>query len=242
MNPTAAVLVIGNEILSGKVQDTNSPFLAKEVRALGTSLERIVVVPDEMDTIAEHVRALSQAYTWVFTSGGVGPTHDDITIAAIAQGLGRAVVRPPKLVELLTQWFPGDVPDAALKMAETVEGTQLIWHESIKFPVMQVENIFIFPGIPAILQRDFAVVREQFRGDAYHLRVLYLRVFESDVAKTLHELIADFPEIACGSYPVIDNPDWRVRVTLESNDAEYLERASASLRDRLDPAVIHAIE
>lgn len=242
MSATAGIVIIGDEILSGKVQDTNSPWLAKELRALGTGLERIIVIPDEEDLIARTVREFSETFTWVFTSGGIGPTHDDLTIAAIAKGLGRKVLRAPELEDVIRGWFAGAVPEHALKMAEIVEGTMLHWHEKVKYPVMQVENIFIFPGIPEIMRKDFDIVREKFRGDAYHLRIFYLQVLESELASTLHDLLADYPDIACGSYPVIGNPDWHVRVTLESRDVEYLESASEALRRRLDPAVIHAVE
>ena len=242
-SPTAGVLIIGNEILSGKVQDANSPYLAKELRALGTSLERIIVVPDEYDAIVPNVLALSKAYTWVFTSGGVGPTHDDITIAAIARALGRDVLRPPELMDIIRGFFPdGRTTEASFKMADTVAGTTLHHHDSIRFPVMQVENIFILPGIPEIFRRDFEAIREMFRGEAYHLRTFYLQMYESDLAETLNVWLEDFPDIACGSYPVIGNRDWHVRVTVESKDAGYLESAVTALRDRLDPAAIFAVE
>ena len=243
MSSTAGILIIGNEILSGKVQDANSPYLAKELRELGTSLERIIVVPDEYDAIVPNVLELSRNYRWVFTSGGVGPTHDDITIAAIARALGREVNRPAELVTIIESFFPdGQAPDASFKMAEVVEGTTLHHHESIRFPVMQVENIFVFPGIPEIFRRDFEAVRETFRDDAYHLRTFYLQMWESDLAETLNVWLEEFPEVACGSYPVMGNRDWHVRVTVESKDAGYLASAVESLRSRLDPARIFALE
>ncbi len=243
MDSTAGILIIGNEILSGKVQDANSPYLAKELRALGTSLERIIVVPDEFDAIMPNLVELSRRYTWVFTSGGVGPTHDDITIAAIARALDREVTQAPELAAIIRSFFPeGEAPKASFKMAEIVDGTTLHYHESIRFPVMQVENIFILPGIPEIFRRDFEAVRETFRDAAYHLRTFYLQMRESDLAETLNVWLTEFPEIACGSYPVIGNQDWHVRVTVESKDPAYLETAAASLHARLDPDRIFAVE
>lgn len=240
---TAGILIIGNEILSGKVQDANSPFLAKELRELGTDLERIIVVPDEMDVIVEHIQRLAEDYTWVFTTGGIGPTHDDITIAAIAKALGREVVRHPELLQIITGFFGAEPPpEAGLKMAEVPDGTVLHMSDDIRFPVMQAENIFIFPGIPEILRRNFAAIREMFRADAFHLRNFYLQAWESDLAEILNEWLLEFPDVACGSYPVMGNADWHVRVTVESRDTVYLNNACASLKERLDPSIIFAIE
>src|ERR1700752_1584253 len=109
---SAAAVVIGNEILSGKVTDTNSPFLATELRTLGVALRRIAVIPDELDVIAAEVRTCHEGYDVVFTSGGVGPTHDDVTIEGVARAMGAPVVRHPYLVELLERYYRGKVTEA----------------------------------------------------------------------------------------------------------------------------------
>ena len=105
--PTAAVLVIGNEILSGKVVDTNSPYLARELRELGVELDRILTIPDEIDLIAREVRAMSEAHDFVFTSGGIGPTHDDVTLDAIAQAFGRPIVESASMIERISSTASG---------------------------------------------------------------------------------------------------------------------------------------
>src|SRR5215475_11502923 len=120
---TAAIVVIGNEILSGKVVDTNAAFLTRELRALGVTLRRVLVIPDEVDTIAETISACRQAYDVIFTSGGVGPTHDDVTMAGIAQGLGRRVIRHPLLEQKIREFSGDRINEARLKMAEAPEGT-----------------------------------------------------------------------------------------------------------------------
>ena len=225
---TAALVVVGNEILSGKVADSNSTFLAQQLRALGVSLRRIEVVPDEVDVIAETVRSLAPTVDVLFTSGGVGPTHDDVTIAGVAQALHRRVVRHPVIEGKLREYFGVALNAAHLKLTEVVEGTVL---ESghLSFPTFRVENIYVLPGIPEIFREKILALRERLAGDPFHLRVVYLREMESAIAGYLDRTVAEFPELMLGSYPTLNDPDYRVRVTLESKDEAYVERALAAL-------------
>ena len=151
MDRTAGIIVIGNEILSGKVVDTNSPFLARELRGLGVTLCRILTIPDELDAIAEAVAAFHRAYDVVFTSGGVGQTHDDLTIAGVARGLGRRVIRHPAIEEKIREYFKDKLNEARLRMAEVPDGTELIVDGRLGFPTFKCENVYILPGIPEIL-------------------------------------------------------------------------------------------
>lgn len=226
---TAALIVIGNEILSGKVVDTNSSFLARELRALGTTLRRIVVVPDELDEIAEAVRVQRPLFDVVFTSGGVGPTHDDITIAGVARGLGRSVVRHPELVRQLLDHFGSAAGEAHLKMAEVVEGTELVADERLGYPTFRVENIYVLPGIPELFRNKFNGLRGRFAADPFHMRVIYLRQAESAIATYLNRTMDLFPDLMLGSYPRLNDPEYLVRVTLESKDPAYVERAFDTL-------------
>ena len=160
---TAALVVVGNEILSGKVADSNSTFLAQQLRELGVALRRIVVVPDEVEVIAATVRELAPTVDVLFTSGAVGPTHDDVTIAGIARALGRAVVRHPSIEDMLQQYVRGPLNEAHLKMAEVVEGTELECAE-LRFPTFRVENIYVLPGIPEIFREKVVALRDRFAG------------------------------------------------------------------------------
>ncbi len=126
MDRTAGIIVIGNEILSGKVVDTNSPFLARELRGLGVTLLRILTIPDDVETIAAAVREFHTSFDVVFTSGGVGPTHDDVTMEGVARGLGRRVIRHPAIEGRLREYLKDKVNAARLKMAEVPEGSELI--------------------------------------------------------------------------------------------------------------------
>ena len=222
---TAAAVVIGNEILSGKVIDTNSPFLATELRALGVALKRIAVVPDELDQIAAEVRACHEAFDVVFPSGGVGPTHDDITMEGIARGLGRRVISHPDIESKLRVFYGDKINRACLKMAEVPEGAELITDVSLNFPTIKLENIYILPGIPEIFRQKLMSLKPRFETTPFCLKVVYTNVGEGTIAEFLDDTLREFPDLMLGSYPKIDNPEYMVKVTLESKDAGYVERA-----------------
>jgi FAD synthetase len=235
---TAAIIVIGNEILSGKVQDTNAAFLAKELRVLGVSLQRILVIPDELDVIADAVRTYQPAFDVLFTSGGVGPTHDDVTIAGVALGLGRSVLRHPVLEEKIREYSGDKVSEARLKMAEIPEGAELVFAGSLDFPILRVENIYILPGIPELFRDKFLAMKSRFAVDPYFMRVIYTRAIESSIARYLNATLEAFPLLQLGSYPKLSDPEYRVRVTLESKDRNYVDRAFAHLVALFPPETI----
>ena len=237
-NKTAAAIIIGNEILSGKVVDVNAAFLAKELRAIGVSLERIVVVPDELDVIGATVREHAAEFDVVFTSGGVGPTHDDITMAGIARGLGRAVVRHPLLIEKMRAFSQGELTPPRLKMTEVPEGAEPIFDGAIPFPVVRIENIYVLPGIPELFREKFLSIRARFAVDPYHVRVVYTRAPESLIADHLNQTLTAFPALLLGSYPKLSDPEYQVRVTLESKDESYVNRALEHLVASLPPEVV----
>jgi FAD synthetase len=231
---SAGIVVIGNEILSGKTVDSNSSFLARELRRLGVTLKRVTVIPDELDVIADTVREFHQQFELVFTSGGVGPTHDDITIEGVARALGRQVVRHPLLEGKIREYLDGRPVNAAhLKMAEVPEGAELLLDDRLRFPTVKVENIYVLPGIPEILQQKFLALKERFVVDPYYLRIVYTNEIESNIAIHLNATLAEYPALLLGSYPKIGDPEYRVKVTLESKDKEYVERAFADLLNRL---------
>src|SRR6267378_3445919 len=126
MPKTAGIILVGNEILSGKIEDANAVYLCRELRRLGMDVRKIAVIPDDVDVIAAEVAAAHRAWDVVFTSGGVGPTHDDVTIEGVARALGVAVVRHPELLALLERYYRDKLTDAALRMAEIPEGAELI--------------------------------------------------------------------------------------------------------------------
>lgn len=240
--PRAGIIVIGNEILSGKVVDANSPYLCRELRALGVDVERIVTIPDDVDVIAREVRAQSDAYDFVFTSGGVGPTHDDLTMDGVAKAFGLPIRIFESIVERITR-AQGAAPNESLrKMAALPQDAVLIDAGDLWFPVVVVQNVYVFPGIPELLRRKFTSIRARFQGVPFVLRRVYVRRHESDIAADLHALLAEFPELLLGSYPRIGETEFRVLLTLESRDARYLQHALDSLLARLPRDAVHKVE
>ena len=229
MSKTAGIVVIGNEILSGKTQDENSPYLVRELRDLGVDVRKVSVIPDELNLISGEVREFSSSYDYVFTTGGVGPTHDDLTMAGIAAAFGRRVLRHPDLETSLRNFYSEALIDGNLRMADIPEGARLVGGHGMWFPVVAVENVFIFPGVPEILQRKFDRIKETFRDAPFHLRQVFLQADEGQIAAVLHQVLAEFPDLLLGSYPYLDNPAYSIKLTLESKDAEYLTRAHERL-------------
>jgi len=239
---TAGILVIGNEILSGKVVDTNSPYLCRELRSLGVVVERIVTIPDVIEVIAEHVKTMSQTYDYVLTSGGIGPTHDDLTVDGVAAAFGKPLEESASIAERLRR-ATGEPPSPnQLKMAQIPAGAALIDSGDLWFPLVVVENVYVFPGIPELLCKKFESVRDRFRGVPFVLKRVYVTLMESSIVDHLNELLQEFPELLLGSYPRIHEESFRVMLTLESRDAGYVQRALDSLLARLPADAVHKVE
>jgi molybdenum cofactor synthesis domain-containing protein len=238
MAKTASIVLIGNEILSGKIADANAPYLCRELRELGVDVRRISVIPDEVDVIAGEVATCLRAWDIVFTSGGVGPTHDDVTMEGVARALGVPVVRHPELVALLRRYYGDRVTDTHLKMAEVPEGAQLVADEALRFPTIVAGNVYILPGVPEIFRQKFQAIRERFRDQPYHLKNVFVSIGEGTLADYLNALLRQFPHLLLGSYPELTNPEYRVKVTLESRDAGYLAEALDALLSRLPATAV----
>ena len=233
MPKTAGIILIGNEILSGKIADVNAAYLCRELRGLGVEVRRISVIPDEVEVIAHEVADASRDYDLVFTSGGVGPTHDDVTIEGVARALAVKVVRHEHLVAILEGYYGDRLNEAHLKMAETPDGAELVGGAPLRFPTIVMKNVYILPGVPEIFRQKFDAIRELFRDAPIHLRNVFVRIGEGTLADYLNGLLADFPTLLLGSYPEFSNPEYKVKVTLESRDQGYLEQALAELLSRL---------
>jgi molybdenum cofactor synthesis domain-containing protein len=239
--PTAAIVVIGDEILSGKVEEQNARFLVRELRKLGVAVRRIDVVPDVIEDIATTVRAASTKFDHVFTSGGVGPTHDDVTIAAIAAAFAVPVVRNNALADLIREVSGDHFYERDLRMADVPEGCQLLHGEGghrSRWPVVAMHNVYIFPGIPAILQQKFAMIRDRFSASPFFGRAIYSSEGEGAIAGILDKAAADFPNIAIGSYPHIDAADHKVLITLDGRDQTMVDKACAQIVAGLGSAVV----
>lgn len=238
MGRTAAALIIGNELLSGKVPDANVHELATLLRALGIELRRVVMIPDDIDVIAAEVNALRQSHDLLFTSGGVGPTHDDVTVAGIARALGRPVVRSAAAEALLRGHYGERIKPGHLHMADVVEGTELFPGRSPEWPTMVLGNVFVLPGVPEIFRLKLAGLADRLRGDdaPFASRSVYCTLEEADLRPFLDAVVAAFPDVFVGSYPRWRGTDYAVRVTFDGRDALRVATAEASFVASLAPS------
>jgi len=239
---TAGIIIIGNEILSGKVKDANSFFLASELRALGVSVRRISVIPDDIETIGAEAVHFSESYDYVFTSGGVGPTHDDITMEGIATGFGVRLIRHPELVARFRKRYGDSANAAVLKMAEVPEGTKIIDLGSSSFPVVSFRNIFIFPGIPKYLMDKFILIKERFRLSCFYLKRFFLLAEETDIAAILNAVVADNIGVTFGSYPIMGNPEYKIIITAESKTEDSINKAAKEFLMKIPKEMVVRIE
>ena len=242
MAKTAGIILIGNEILSGKIVDANASYLCRELRGLGVEVRRISVIPDEVELIAAEVAAHSAAFDVVFTSGGVGPTHDDVTMEGVARALGVPLVRDRRLVQMLEGFHKDRLNEARLKMAEVPDGAELVSGAELIFPAVAIRNIYILPGVPEIFRRKFDALRERFRDAPFHLCSVFVDMAEGTLADHLNALLLRHPEIMLGSYPEFFNAEYKVKVTLESKDRAYVERAVEDFLQRLPALAVVRVE
>jgi molybdopterin-biosynthesis enzyme MoeA-like protein len=240
---TAAFLAIGNELLSGKVVEANLAPLAVTLRALGIQLSTAEILLDDAPTLARAIARLSAAHGVLITSGGVGPTHDDVTIEAVAQAFGRKVVREPTLVELVRQTFGDKTSDAHLRFADVPEGAELRRAPDISWPTPVVENVWILPGVPEVFRMKLATLRAWVRGPrAFVTRALVLRSDEVELKDMLDAVVAAHPAVSVGSYPALFNPRYRTRITFDGTDELAVRAALDDLRVRVDPTAIVDVE
>ena len=231
---TAAALLIGNELLSGKIQDMNLVELARTLRALGVSLKRAVTVPDEVDTIAEELRALHSAHDVVFTSGGIGPTHDDVTIVGVARAFGLEVEPDPTLVQQIRRAYGADCTEAHLRMALVPAGATLRTSRDVEWPTPVVENVWILPGVPEIFRMKLDVVRAWIKGpEPFVSRALFTSLDEPSVQPLLDQVVALHPAVEIGSYPKWFEPSYRTKITFDARDQKLVEAALSDLLERL---------
>jgi molybdenum cofactor synthesis domain-containing protein len=236
---TAAILVIGNEILSAKVRDENGPFLAKELRALGVDLRRIETVPDEIPLIVDALHRCLASGRYVFTSGGIGPTHDDVTIAAIAEAYGVPVVHDEKTLRLLETYYGAKLNAARRRLAEIPQGGRAEFHEGFAFPVLSMDRVTIFPGVPQLLREGFSRIRERFRQAPIFSSAIYFSLGEGALAEHLDATVERFPAVAIGSYPRFDEGcDHRVKVTFDGRVHAEVHEALAFLKSRIPATAI----
>lgn len=236
MTPTAALVVVGTEVLSAKVQDENGPWAARRFHDLGVLLIAIETVPDRVDEVVDAVDRVRRRADWVFTSGGVGPTHDDVTVCAVGRALGRRIVRSPALVEVIRaqhrRHHGTEAPEVALRMADVPEGTRLVGDPD--YPALVAENVVMLPGVPQFFRYQFDRIAHLLAAPPFRLACVYLSVGENRIATVLDRIASEHPAVDVGSYPRFDQgADHRVKVTLEAKDGERVAAALAALLSAL---------
>lgn len=241
MNPRAVcAVIIGNEVLTAKVVEANGTLLIRRLRERGIELASMHLVRDEVDDLVEQLAACRRRARFLITSGGVGPTHDDVTVRAVALALQRPVVRLPEMEARIRAYYADrPLPAEALRMAEAPAGSTLLPSEDPRFPVLECDGIYMLPGVPQLFRVHLEAVLAQLPGKPGVLRQLFLCVGEADIAAALDGVARARPHVALGSYPTWgEASDHRVRLTIEHESASEVDAAVAELEAALGPSAI----
>ena len=228
---TACLIIIGNEILSGRTQDANLEHLARRLNEWGVRLREARVIPDVDQTIVESVNECRAKFDYVFTTGGIGPTHDDITSAAVARAFGRRLVKHPQAMRLLGEYYTnGEFTPARQKMAEVPEDAELIDNSVSIAPGYQVENVFVLAGVPSIMRAMLDTLRNRLVGGAPVLsRSVSGAIAESRVADGLGAIANRYPQLDIGSYPFFRAGRYGTSLVLRGTDSAALDTAAAEV-------------
>jgi molybdenum cofactor synthesis domain-containing protein len=236
---TAALLVIGDEILSGRTKDKNIGTVASHCTGIGIRLKEVRVVADGDQAIIAAVNALRNAYDYVFTTGGIGPTHDDITADSIARAFGVGIDIDPRAVALMRERYAEtDLTPARLRMARIPDGAALIENSVSKAPGFMIGNVIVMAGVPAIMQAMLLAVTPSLKTGAKLLsESIRVNAPEGRIAAPLADSQRAFPDVAMGSYPFFEEGRYGTNLVLTSADAALLARAKTDLIGRLPPDI-----
>ncbi len=232
--PTAAVLLIGDEVLSGRTKDKNLGFIADYLTALGIDLKEARVVADDEADIVTAVNALRARYTYVFTTGGIGPTHDDITSDSIARAFGVDISHHPEASDILLKHFAeiGREPnEARMRMARIPHGASLIYNSVSKAPGFRIDNVFVMAGVPKVMNAMMDAVAPQLAGGVVVMsRTVRFEGGEGDIAKPLKEIQEKWPMLAVGSYPFESERGFNTNLVLRGRDETALGEAVEAVK------------
>lgn len=229
---TAAILVIGDEILSGRTKDKNIGYIAEYLTHIGVDLREVRVVSDVSEEIVAAVNALRGRYTYVFTTGGIGPTHDDITADAIAAAFGVAIDHDPRAVAMLSERFsPEELNEARMRMARIPAGAELVANAISKAPGFNIGNVYVMAGVPAIMQAMLDVIGPTLQTGAKMLSdTVQAGLREGDIGGPLAEIARAHPEVSIGSYPFWSETGPDTNIVVRSRDAEKLLAAMVAVK------------
>lgn len=234
---TAGLIIIGDEILSGRTQDTNTAYIAQRLEEIGVKLMEVRVIPDVIETIIGTVRFFRDNFDYVFTTGGIGPTHDDKTADAVAKAFDVPLLKNPQAYQMLADHYQDEskINDARMKMAYIPEGAGLIDNPVSGAPGFIIGNVHVMAGVPKIMQAMMGNILPNLEGGAViHFRQLVVDRPESSMAHILEQLDKEFASVDIGSYPRYREGSPEVTLILRSADAELLDKAYRSLHDKLE--------
>jgi molybdopterin-biosynthesis enzyme MoeA-like protein len=239
----AAALIVGNELLSGKVAEANLVELARTLRPLGVSLSRVSILPDELLVLARELERLTSEYPLVFTSGGVGPTHDDITIDAVAAAFGVASVEDPTLAALIRRAYGERCTPAHLRMALVPAGAELAISPDGAWPTPVFRNVWMLPGVPEVFREKLGTVRAWVSGSAPFVSLaVYTKVDEPTLKVLIDEIVERHPDVEVGSYPRWFEPSYKTKVTFDARDRAAVERATRDFVEHLPDGALLRVE
>ena len=208
---TAGIIIVGDEILKGHTKDLNSSFLLSRLWTNGVSVKKVSFVPDDVDVIANEVRTFSSKYSLIITCGGIGPTHDDMTFEAVSKAFDEPLALNEELKEKIKLLTSSETLSSGfLKMATLPKSTKLITghdpltNTAVKYPLMNIKNVYIFPGVPEFMQKSFAINQHLFSAEnQFYLMKIYISVDENSIAANLENVDSAFPDVSVGSYPML---------------------------------------
>lgn len=240
---TAGVLIIGDEILNGHTEDTNSNFFIKNLNLAGIKIRKIAVLPDEVDAISEEVSSLSKKCTVVLTSGGIGPTHDDVTYEAVAKAFSEKLALNKELSFLFRDYFgpSADQNEAVKKFSSIPQSATLNfgidkYGNRTQFPLISVKNTYMFPGVPMLLQKSFNVFKANFclQNKPLHMKKIFITLDEFSITPVLNKAVRLFHgRVKFGSYPSFNEKSFKVKLILESSDESIIAEASDYFNNQL---------
>lgn len=231
------LIIIGNEILAGRFPDANTSFLAEQLLRHGVRVGEVAILPDVTSTVAAKINEYRNRFDLVITTGGIGPTHDDITLDAVSLALGRPMVSHPKLLDIARSKI-GDLNEATLKLTRVPEGTELLSGGRFVWPPLKVADVVVLPGVPALIRAQFPALVQLLPDDHYFAREVRCMAREIDLAKAAEEIDLQFDEVDVGSYPIIGQGEHHVLLRFTGTVLEEVEEALAAFLQRLPDQIV----
>ncbi len=227
----AAILIIGNEILSGRTQDTNTTTLATWLNSIGVKVEEVRVIPDIEKIIVETLNVLRKKNNYIFTTGGIGPTHDDITAQSVAKAFGRKYEIHKEAYKILELYYkPGEFNEGRQKMTWMPENAKLIYNPTSGAPGFSVENVFCLPGVPSILKSMLGALKNRIVGGEPILsHTISLKTVESEIANSLTKIQDQNKDVEIGSYPFFHSGKLGVSIVIRSEDQNRIDRCHSQI-------------